>query len=286
VSDQLAIAEVRRLHTELGRSVERARSTFSGLSLATERTPERDELTVVLEITGALASALASLLDGIDRVVGNEGVTRERETVSAEVVRALLTELEPAAEEQRGFHPGIPRRDTPIGVLPSFYGYLLDIDNALFERGLPKSFVWRETMELWVSFVYLGGTHASGGVLSRLDRIQQFPGVRKGARSEAYYPWDRKDVVGLQRIAERARFLAIASAEDIAKEHRRVWCEGIDGWLKVDPRRASALLERWVDEAPKAHPDVVERLRAIADNEAMRDGVRRKALAKIRSAGA
>lgn len=296
-----ALADVRRLHAELGRTVEQARPVFSALALPSDRTPEREALTAILESTAVLASTLAALLERLDRLLGHDELSPDRDVASWEEVRALLRELEPERPEPSAFHPCVARRDTPIGLLPSFYGALLPIDNALTRSRIPKSFVWRETVELWVSFVYLGGTHASGGLLSRLDRIgqlaqlEEFPSAHEapgpqplpGARRRRN-PWDAHDIGQLRRIAERATFLVTASAESLASEHRRVWCEGIDDWLRAEPKalaQCGPILAGWVDEAPALHPSVVERLGKIIGNVAIASDVRWRAQEKLRGSG-
>jgi hypothetical protein len=221
--------ELERLAEVVRGAMERARDEFSAWAVPDGRSPERADLAAVLEATSTLASALAALLDGLDRALGNEGAAAWVPLVPWEDVRGLVARWFPAPSTVGAFHPGRARSRGLIGLLPELYGVLNERDVALSRREIPRSFVWRETVTLWTSLAYLGGAHASGGLPSRLERIARLPDRRSGPRGRAYYPWDRTDIAGLEEIARRGAHLLTASDAELDEAACRSWCEVADG---------------------------------------------------------
>lgn len=285
-----AVADLRKLHSCLAAAVEHAEAAFGSFPVPDGRCPTRVELSGLFEETRTIARALAAFLDGLDRYLGNEGADTDSVRLSPEEVRALLAETEPVPKPETvsagsefppAWHPGLPRRVSSIGRLPSFYGYVVSIDNALTKRKLPKSFVWRQAWDLWKTFVYFGGRHAAGGLLARLDQIGKLPGQRKGPRTAAYYPWDRQDIAELHRVADRANFLLTGRDEDIEQAARDDWCKIIDVFLNAEAMLdgvAGMMLATWMDEVPTPDAAVRERLRRLSRLDCLPDSARKKAL--------
>lgn len=270
-----AIAELRSLHDELRTAVQGMEKYLTDLNLPTDVSPERGDLVGFLERTETLAVALAFFLDRLDYLKAG--------TVSVKEARAFLVEIEgkPDEERDRAFHPGLPRRETVIGRLPGFYGFVVAIDNDLSQKKVPKSYAWRQTWELWKSFVYFGGMTASGGLLSRLDNISELPGVRSATRSDNYYPWDREDIAELRRIAERAKSLATANEADLETQARNDWCKMADDWLEAGSevgQAGASLIAGLIDEMPPPDQEVKARLRQLAQIKHLPDRARTKAL--------
>jgi hypothetical protein len=300
------IEHLRHLHDQLDQAVLRAEAVFSKLQLPDTRSPQRADLVPVFEQTKAIATALADLLDGLDRELGNEGSGVSAARLTPEEVHAFLVEVEPPPQEQGGFHPGVPRKTSAIGKLPGFYGYHVGLNNQLYEHRVPKSFAWRQTQEQWQTLVYFGGTHAIGGLLSRLDRISELRSVRQGTRSseggavvtetdgqrvlklgavppQESYPYDRRDIAELRRIAERAGFLATGADEALLDDERREWCKIIDDWLQAGSRVGTAggtIIAGLIDEAPASNEAINDRLTKLAGLEYLGEEARAKARAK------
>lgn len=277
---------LRRRHDDLRRAVKLARALFAGLAPPDMRSPERAELVAVFEQTGALAIALADFLDALDRALCNEGSGASGPGSSPEEVRALLGELEPvpASERDASFHPGVPRHESPIGALPAFYGQLIDLANRLHIRRQPSSFAWRQTVDLWQAMTYCGGTTGTGGLLRRLDRIAELPGVRRTPRSSAYYPWDRDDIAELRRIAARAAHLTTVDDAALLADERRAWCDLIDGWLQAAPSiggAADPVISTIIEDTPAPDAAIRERLGRIAELAHLSKETRRRARARI-----
>jgi len=123
---------------------------------------------VVFQQTKAITTALADFLDGLDHELANEGSGASQARLSPDQVRAFLLDVEPPPQDggQGGFHPRAPRRGGALGRLPGFYGYHVALNNGLYQRLIPRSFAWRQSVELWKTLTYLGGTHAASGLLS------------------------------------------------------------------------------------------------------------------------
>ncbi|MCX5741215.1 MAG: hypothetical protein NT062_01810 [Proteobacteria bacterium] len=268
------MTELERLAGCLHRAMEGARTALSGLVVPEDRSPGRGELAAVLASTSTLAGALAALLDALDRALGNEGAQPWLSRVSWTEVRELLS---------RRF----ARSAGWSARLVTFYGALNDLDNALLRRQVPKSFVWRETVELWTSLIYLGGTHASGGLPSRLERSAVLPERRSGPRASSPYPWDREDITGLDELARRCSHLAMAGDAEVDELACRSWCDQADGWLTVPPHAVPAaepMLATLVREAPVPEPRVIDRLRKIAALPGLSEALRRSVAAWLSGA--
>ena len=316
-AEKEGIEALRRLHGQLDQAVQHAAAVFEELPLTETRSPQRADLVVVFQQTKAMTTALADFLDGLDRELANEGSGASQARLSPDQVRAFLLEVEPPSHDggQGDFHPGVPRRSSALGTLPSFYGYHVGLDNGLYQRRIPRSYAWQQSVALWQTLTYLGGTHAAGGLLSRLDRINKISDVRRAPRSSAggavvtqtddghrvltlgaappaqSYPWDRADIAELRRVAERTEFLATGAGEAILQEARREWCRIIDDWLEAGSSLGSAdginanmtnIIARLIDEAPAANATITERLKKAAALECLGEEARGKARAKLR----
>jgi hypothetical protein len=316
-AEREAIEVLRRLHGQLDQAVQHAEAVFEKLPLSETWSPQRADLVVVFEQTKAITTALADFLDGLDRELANEGSEPAQARLSADQVRGFLLEVEPPPQDggQGSFHPGASRRTSALGRLPSFYGYHVGLDNGLYQRRVPRSYAWRQSVDLWQTLTYLGGTHAAGGLLSRLDRISKIQEARRAPRSPAggavvtqtagqhvltlgavppvqYYPWDRADIAALRRLAGRADFLATGADEAILEEARPAWCQIIDGWLEAGAglgaaddstiARMTDIIGRLIDEAPAADATITERLKKAAALDYLGEDARRKARAKLR----
>jgi hypothetical protein len=223
------------------------------------------------------------------------------------VAARFLREVEGKSETGQLVHPGAPRKDTVLSRIRGFYGYAVSIHNNLYEKGIPRSFAWREFHELWQTIVYVGGTHASSGLLARLENIADVRGRRTGNREAgpnavAYttesgervlevgahtpaqsYPWDRSDIDALASIGKRARFMATATDSDVEDRARKVWCGLADEWLSADPKTHGSawfMLENLVAEAPSADESVLQRLDEIAKLSGIPESLRKKATQK------
>lgn len=209
------------LHIRLAELVDAALRFCETTHLPADRSPELADLEPLFDHTAKLATAVAEFLDALDVTLGNEGAgPGERRPL--DVVRAYLFAVEPPPTES-GFHPGVPRRVTALGKLPAIYGFLISHDNRL---KAPASPVWLLAIDLWRAMTY-GTSAANGGLLARLDRISDIAGVRDrpretsnrvavsstvdgvvlevgGPRIRQSYPWDRRDIEMLHRIAARA----------------------------------------------------------------------------------
>lgn len=304
------LAELRRLHDHLAQTIQRAEAVFLAQQLPDTRSPERADLAGIFEHTGAIATALADFLDAIDRVLANEGSGASEARLSPAQVRAFLLDVEPPPQQgPEFFHPGAPRRPTAIGKLPGAYGYHIDLDNRLHARRIRRSYAWRESVALWHAFTYSGGTNAVTGLLARLDRISDIHGIRREPRTNASggtltvteggqrvmtfgavppeqtYPWDRRDIAELRRVAQRAAVLATATDESLLEQERHTWCQAVDAWLQAGPGAGSVgaeFLGALIAEAPAADAQVNERLEKLANLADLPEALRAQARAKLR----
>jgi hypothetical protein len=221
--------ELERAADALHRAMESARLASSGMDGLAACSPGRPELEAILRSTSTLASALAALLDALDRTLGNEGAEPWLPRVPSTDVRDFLARRFPAPETGADSRPDHTRPALLFEVLGAFYGAVNELDNSLVRRQIPRSREWRATVDIWTSLLYLGGTHAGGGLPSRLDRIALFPERRSCPRGSAYYPWDRADIAALNELARRCDFLVTAADAEILDAACRSWCEVVDG---------------------------------------------------------
>jgi hypothetical protein len=285
-----AIADLRQLHGSLNLAVGHAEEAYGTFNLPQARCPTRAELAGLFEETTTVSLALEAFLDGLDRYLGNEGAAPATNRLSPEEAGALLAELEPEPKQAAGlrshfppaWHPGLPRGASAIGRLAGFYGYVVSVNNALHDKRIHGSFVWREALALWETFVSFGGTSAAGGLLARLDQISKLPGQRTASRTTKYYPWDRQDVAELRRIADRAAFLHHGTDEEVENAARDNWCTIIDDWLRAGPevgRTGGEMMASWIDQVPAPDEAIKERLRRLSTLDYVPELARKKALA-------
>lgn len=304
------LAELRRLHDRLAQTIQRAEAAFLAQQLPDTRSPQRADLAAIFEHTAAIATALADFLDEIDRALASEGSGASQARLSPAQVRAFLLDVEPPPQQgPELFHPGAPRRPTAIGKLPGAYGYHINLDNRLHERQIRRSYAWRESVALWHAFTYSGGNNAIEGLLARLDRISDIHGLRREPRTSASggtltvtedgkrvmtfgaappeqtYPWDRRDIAELRRVAERAASLAAATDASLLEQERHAWCQAVDTWLQAGPDAGSLgaeFLAALINETPAADAQVDERLEKLANLAYLPEAVRAQARAKLR----
>ena len=304
------LAELRRLHGRLAETIERAEAVFIAQQLPDTRSPQRADLVGIFEQTAAIATALADFLDELDRALANEGSGASQARLSPEQVRAFLLDVEPPPTYgPEYFHPGAPRRPSAMGKLPGAYAYHINLDNRLHERQISRSFAWRQSVGFWQAFTYFGGTNAMSGLLARLDRISDVHDVRRALRSsesggtltttgdgqrvmtfgavapKQSYPWDRRDIDELRRIAAHAGLLATLTDAGLLEHQRRAWCQMVDDWLEIAQGVGAAvgdLLAGLINDAPPVDAAVNERLEKLANLEYLAEAVREKARAQIR----
>jgi len=163
------------LYDELCRAVLRAEAVFASLALPRDRCPMHAELIVVLEQAKAIASALADVLDGMNRArVEGPPVATSLEEVCAFLISDERTGPINLPDGRTAKLPW----GTVIEKLHRFYGFHVRLDNHLHEREIPSLFAWQENMKLWQTFVYGDAITGGGELLARLAMFAAFSRLR------------------------------------------------------------------------------------------------------------
>ena len=265
--DNAGIVERLRLaHDAVGQAVARLIATGKELAESERVQIQREDL---IPFNAATAHTLDALLPLIDAV---EAAT---EALPRAMLAAELARLEPPREYEVARHPGSPRGDTPLGLIPLGYGFACHLDGRAREKRAPNRFFLRQVVELWQRLVYQGGTHASGGLAARLPDIAML-----GANGRP--DWREGDREMIVASAKEASFLAHASDNELASELSRRWCQEVRNaveTLSVSAEFGSKCLNSWIVEEPPPQitAEAKQLLDSLAAESRLTDSIRSKA---------
>lgn len=186
--------------------------------------PQLREIAALCAASERLWSAVADLLDAIDRALGSEGRGAVQDPISIVDARAVLEEGSaalPPGNWQSCLAAGYAKmNDCANAIDARRTGGVLRFE--LSQEALDDLLVkpkdvgwagWTDLRHLWTKVAYLGGTHRSGGLAARLMTRPLFTDRRKAPRSTPpYYRWDRRDIAELRELARAVGLLATSVA--------------------------------------------------------------------------